>query len=109
MLAHGLPVRLRQAVRREAVPRNRRGPEPVDARDAARGRRLGPLCVVERPGHHAHVREVHPGGLFWPACPPMGFPLHDIRDVAVMHALAMTNARTGRYLVPQSGHVQGLL
>ena len=41
------------------------------------------------------------GGLFWPACPPMGFPLHDIRDAAVMHALAMTNGRTGRYLVPQ--------
>ena len=40
-------------------------------------------------------------GLFWPACPPMGCPMQDIRDVAVTHSLAMTNTCTGRYIVPQ--------
>ena len=41
-------------------------------------------------------------GLFFPACPPVGFPMHDVRDAALMHSLAMISPRAkGRYLVPQ--------
>ena len=49
------------------------------------------------PMFHKYIRL----GLFWPACPPMGCPMQDIRDVAVTHSLAMTNTCTGRYIVPQ--------
>ena len=49
------------------------------------------------PMFHKYIRL----GLFWPACPPMGCPMQDIRDVAATHSLAMTNTCTGRYIVPQ--------
>ena len=53
---------------------DRSGTEPVDARDAPRGRRVGPLRRVERPGHHAHVRKVHSRRALLAGLPPDGLP-----------------------------------
>lgn len=64
---------------------------------------FGPMCSGNGQGtvplFHKYIRL----GLFWPACPPMGCPFNDIRDVAAMHALAMVTSGVagGRYLTPQ--------
>ena len=62
---------------------------------------FGPMCAPNGQGVVPMFQKYIRGGLFWPACPPMGFPVHDIRDVAVMHSLAMTSDVTGRYITPQ--------
>ena len=66
------------------------------------GGTFGPLCFTQGAGINAMFLKYVRMGLFFPACPPVGFPMQDVRDVALMHSLAMTSPKVkGRYLVPQ--------
>ncbi|KAH8073283.1 dihydrokaempferol 4-reductase [Aureococcus anophagefferens] len=61
---------------------------------------FGPPCAAQRRRAVMFMKHTLKG-LFFPACPPMGFPMHDIRDTAVYHTHAMLapNAK-GRYIPP---------
>ncbi|MEE2789025.1 MAG: NAD-dependent epimerase/dehydratase family protein [Myxococcota bacterium] len=66
------------------------------------GGTFGPLCFTNGAGINAMFLKYVRMGLFFPACPPVGFPMQDVRDVALMHSLAMSSPKaSGRYLVPQ--------
>lgn len=66
------------------------------------GGTFGPMCFTRATGVNAMFLKYVRMGLFFPACPPMGFPMHDVRDAALMHSLAMISPNAkGRYLVPQ--------
>ncbi|KAH8056411.1 dihydrokaempferol 4-reductase [Aureococcus anophagefferens] len=62
---------------------------------------FGPPCAADGAGVPVMFMKHTLKGLFFPACPPMGFPMHDIRDTAVYHTHAMLapNAK-GRYIPP---------
>ena len=66
------------------------------------GGTFGPMCFTDAAGVNAMFLKYVRMGLFFPACPPIGFPMQDVRDVALMHSLAMSSSKPkGRYLVPQ--------
>jgi nucleoside-diphosphate-sugar epimerase len=66
------------------------------------GGAFGPMCFTAGTGINAMFLKYVRMGLFFPACPPVGFPMHDVRDAALMHSLAMISPNAkGRYLVPQ--------
>lgn len=66
------------------------------------GGTFGPMCSTHGNGISALILKYIRLGLFWPGVPPMGLPMNDVRDVAVMHSLAMSSPKaTGRYLAPQ--------
>jgi len=67
------------------------------------GGTFGPMCSTHGNGISALIHKYIRLGLFWPAVPPMAIPMNDVRDVALMHSLAMTSPKAkGRYLVPQT-------
>ena len=62
---------------------------------------FGPPCSGKGDGVSTMVMKHTLKGLFFPACPPMGFPMHDIRDCAVYHTHAMlAPGAAGRYIPP---------
>ena len=65
---------------------------------------FGPMCFTNATDTSALFLKYARMGLFFPACPPMGFPMNDLRDVAYMHCVAMCQSskklRGGRYLPP---------
>jgi nucleoside-diphosphate-sugar epimerase len=66
------------------------------------GGTFGPMCFARATGINAMFLKYVRMGLFFPACPPIGFPMQDVRDAALMHSLAMISPNAkGRYLVPQ--------
>ena len=66
------------------------------------GGAFGPMCFSKATGINSMFLKYVRMGLFFPACPPMGFPMQDVRDTALMHSLAMISPKAkGRYLVPQ--------
>ena len=66
------------------------------------GGSFGPMCFTEATGVNAMFLKQVRMGLFFPACPPLGFPMQDVRDVALMHSLAMSSLKVkGRYIIPQ--------
>ena len=66
------------------------------------GGTFGPMCFTQGTGVNAMFLKYVRMGLFFPACPSIGFPMQDVRDVALMHSLAMYSTKAkGRYLVPQ--------
>ncbi|MBC61224.1 MAG: hypothetical protein CMP11_02110 [Zetaproteobacteria bacterium] len=66
------------------------------------GGTFGPMCSAHGSGINAMFLKYVRMGLFFPACPPVGFPMQDVRDVALMHSLAMYSKKSkGRYIVPQ--------
>jgi len=66
------------------------------------GGTFGPMCFTHGSGINAMFLKYVRMGLFFPACPPVGFPMQDVRDVALMHSLAMCSPKSkGRYIVPQ--------
>ncbi|KXZ48837.1 hypothetical protein GPECTOR_25g422 [Gonium pectorale] len=67
---------------------------------------LGPFLGSSRSASESVglLRRLALGWLFWPACPNMGVPHVDIRDVAAAHCLAMvTPNASGRYLAVSGG------
>jgi len=69
------------------------------------GGTFGPMCSTHGNGTSALILKYIRLGLFWPAVPPMGLPMNDVRDIALMHSLAMSSAKAkGRYLPPQTIH-----
>ena len=58
------------------------------------GGTFGPPCSSNGQGFVPLSMKYIRGGLFFPACPPMGFPTNDIRDVAALHSLAMVTSRS---------------
>ncbi len=66
------------------------------------GGTFGPMCFAHGSGINAMFLKYVRMGLFFPACPPVGFPMQDVRDIALMHSLAMSSSKSkGRYIVPQ--------
>ena len=66
------------------------------------GGTFGPMCFSKATGINAMFLKYVRMGLFFPACPPVGFPMQDVRDTALMHSLAMVSPKAkGRYLIPQ--------
>jgi dihydroflavonol-4-reductase len=66
------------------------------------GGTFGPMCFTHGSGVNAMFLKYVRMGLFFPACPPVGFPMQDVRDIALMHSLAMNSDKAkGRYIVPQ--------
>ena len=66
------------------------------------GGTFGPMCFTDAKGVNAMFLKYVRMGLFFPACPPVGFPMQDVRDAALMHSLAMVSPKpTANYLVPQ--------
>ena len=66
------------------------------------GGTFGPMCFAHGSGINAMFLKYVRMGLFFPACPPVGFPMQDVRDIALMHSLAMNSEKAqGRYVVPQ--------
>ena len=66
------------------------------------GGTFGPMCFTNGSGVNAMFLKYVRMGLFFPACPPVGFPMQDVRDIALMHSLAMSSSKSkGRYIVPQ--------
>ncbi len=66
------------------------------------GGTFGPMCFTHGSGINAMFLKYVRMGLFFPACPPVGFPMQDVRDIALMHSLAMSSSKSkGRYIVPQ--------
>ena len=66
------------------------------------GGTFGPMCFEQGTGINAMFLKYVRMGLFFPACPPVGFPMQDVRDIALMHSLAMSSSKSsGRYIVPQ--------
>ena len=66
------------------------------------GGTFGPMCFSKATGINAMFLKYVRMGLFFPACPPVGFPMQDVRDAALMHSLAMISPKAkGRYLIPQ--------
>ncbi|MAO83529.1 MAG: hypothetical protein CMH50_06550, partial [Myxococcales bacterium] len=64
------------------------------------GGTFGPMCFTDAKGVNAMFLKYVRMGLFFPACPPVGFPMQDVRDAALMHSLAMISPQAnGRYLV----------
>ena len=62
---------------------------------------FGPPCAADGAGVPVMFMKHNLKGLFFPACPPMGFPMHDIRDTAVYHTHAMLAPKAkGRYIPP---------
>ena len=67
------------------------------------GATFGPMCAAHGNGISALILKYIRLGLFWPGVPPMGLPMNDVRDVALMHSLAMSSPKAnGRYLPPQT-------
>ena len=63
---------------------------------------FGPPCSGKGDGMSCMIMKQVRLGLFFPGCPPMGFPMEDARDVALYHCLAMVAPGSeGRYLPPQ--------
>ena len=52
---------------------------------------LGPAPDADLSTSHEVIRLMGSGA--YPAAPKIGFPISDVRDVAVTHVLAMTNPR----------------
>jgi nucleoside-diphosphate-sugar epimerase len=67
------------------------------------GGTFGPMCSTHGTGISAMILKYIRLGLFFPAVPPMALPMNDVRDIAAMHSLAMSNPKAkGRYLPPQT-------
>ena len=67
------------------------------------GGTFGPAASTHGNGISALIHKYIRLGLFWPGVPPMGIPMNDVRDVALMHTLAMSSSKAkGRYLPPQA-------
>jgi len=66
---------------------------------------FGPMVSTHGTGVSAMILKYIRLGLFFPAVPPMGLPMNDVRDLAAIHSLLMSSAKAkGRYLPPQSFH-----
>ena len=63
---------------------------------------FGPMLSTHGTGISALILKYIRLGLFFPAVPPMGLPMNDVRDLAVYHSLVMSSPKAkGRYLNPQ--------